>query len=573
MTASQSILKLISAGIVLFGLAISPAIAQERAPRDINVMTVDGPAGDASYLWTLRQPQVQPDPSGILRTGAKKGIKDSTLEAEVFAGPDAAVLKSGFFEPWQALLAEFREPSVLVEPGHIAGIEKTKPYLIIPSGALRGFSGSEFFRAGLAEYARSGGVIICFSQQNGVDFTALPIPGAEAIEAAGWQQDAGPLFRSSLVQGQHPLFAGTKRTVPNLETSGYLIAYPRESQVLLSRTDGFPTLIIYPYGSGWVVVSTMFSDFSSGYGSLEAEEKVLLRDLLGWAKSPAHVVRTSAGEELDIPLSIQGPEQGEASAVKVFIIGPDATRGQHEEIIKAAIKADQLVPLTIHYTVPADIQPGLYHIEYLLLDAAGHALGARVESDALRFTIGQPQIAAPVPRSRQPIAGFPATFQVLSAVERSGSGARLNLRIKPDPESPVDQKQTYYVRVLGQERYFTRGTDAVSSSLALSEETKGDRIAFTLYHSGGRSLARGSVPLVDPAVPVVLALDKQPYFAGQNVNAALAVPGSGEFTRSNRETDGHRQRKPAIHAPGQCTVRHVPSPLGFSSPSGPRKAG
>jgi hypothetical protein len=529
MTQHRSMVKMISAAIVLFCLTFSPAMAQERSTSDIDVMAVDGPAGDAAYLLPLRQPQVQPDLSGILRTGVKKGIKDTILEAEVFAGPDAAVLKSGFFEPWQALLAEFREPMVLVEPGHIAGIEKTKPYLIIPSGALHGFSGSEFFKAGLAEYTRSGGVIICFSQQNGIDFTALPIPGTKAIEAAGWQQDSGPLFRSSLVQGQHFLFAGTKRTVPNVETSGYLISYPSESQVLLSRSDGFPTLIIYPYGSGWVVVSTVFSDFSYGYGHLEAEEKVLLRDILGWAKSPANIVQTSAGDELTIPLSVQGPELGEASAVKVFIIGPDATRGQHEEIIEASIKADQFVPLKVRYTVPTDIQPGLYHIEYLLLDAAGHALGARLESNALRFAVGQPQVAAPVPRSRQPIAGFPAPFQVLPAVERSHNSARLNLRIKPGPAATVGQKETYSVRVMGQERFFSLGTDMTVLSFPLSEEITGERIAFTFYHSGGRSLARGSVRLAGHAGPEPLALDKQSYFAGQNVNATLTPPRRGEF--------------------------------------------
>jgi len=173
-TAIMKIRTLLVAALLL--CASIPALAQEGGNEGFWVPQGTNPAGEAFAQQTEMAAATSDDPSALLRTGIKKGIRGTMLDAELFAGPDAAVLKSGFFEPWPALLATFREPSVLVESSEIAGLEKTKPFLIIPSGGLSGHGTSEFFKASLAAYVRSGGVIIVFAQQNSGDLAALPVP-------------------------------------------------------------------------------------------------------------------------------------------------------------------------------------------------------------------------------------------------------------------------------------------------------------------------------------------------------------------------------------------------------------
>jgi len=506
----------------------SATFSQEAASRDIEAVQIDSPSGESAYFQSVRPMPAQPDPSWTIRTGVKKGVLDRTLDAEVFAGPDAAVLKSGFFEPWQALLAEFKEPSVLVEPGQIAGLEKHKPYLIVPSGALHNAAGSEFFKAGLAEYVHAGGVIICFTQQNAADYTALPVPAGERIEAKGWQQDGGPLFRASAIQGQHPMLAGTRKTLPDIETSGYLIAFPKGSQVLMSRPDGFPTLILYPYGSGQVIIAAMFSDFSYGYGHLEQDEKNLVHDILTWAKYPAQTVPAWPGGKLSMTLSVRGPDQGEAASARLMVIGPEGDKPVTEEIVPALVKANAIKPIQYQYTVLASTQPGLYHVEYLLLNAAGQPLGIRTECEGTRFSIGQPQAAAPLPRLKQPLSGFPAQFRLQPQVDRSGSTVRLRLAIIPGSPSTIGLKQTYFVRTSGQEKSFTLGPDTTTLSFDIPEQDAGKTISFALYHSSGRSLARGTVPSAGP-VANKIAPDKQTYLPGQNVVLTLSNLGNGEL--------------------------------------------
>jgi len=510
----------------LIGLS-SPAPAQNRDTGDIWVPLLDSPAGEQVYFKPDNNRHPQPDPSWSIRTGIKKGIIGRTLEQEQFAGPDAAVLKTGFFEPWTDLLSEFREPAVLVDANRIAGLEKTKPYLIIPSGALRGVSTSEFFKAGLAEYARSGGVIVCFAQQNSADFTALPVPAGSRIEAQGWQQDAGPLFRASSVQNRHPMLSGIKKTTPDIETSGYLTTYPDEANVVLSRSDGYPTLLVYPYGSGWVVVTTLFSDYSFGQGQLSHDEKSLVRNLILWAKAPSQMALAAPGERLRFPLSIQGSELGEASSIKLMIMGPDNDKPLSAETVTIPVKPNQVKELDFSYTVPVAMQPGIYHIEYLLFNAAGRALSDAAESKTGRFSIGQPAKAAPILRN-PPLSGVTTPFSIQPSLERIGSAVRLNLEILRERKVPVDANQAFLIRAAGQEKSFNLGNDRQTLSFDLPERTASRALSFIVSHKTGRSLLRGVVP-VSTAPGKNVALDKSVYRPGQKASLSMTALGSGEF--------------------------------------------
>ena len=527
---TTSILKtkpLLLAALLL--CASIPALAQEGGSEGFWLPQGTNPAGESFARQTDPAAALSDDPANLLRTGIKKGVRGNRLDAELFAGPDAAVLKSGFFEPWPALLSSLHEPAVLVDSSDVAGLEKTKPFLIIPSGGLSGHAASAFFKASLAAYVRSGGVLIVFAQENSGDFTALPLPDGSklAVSGAGWAQDNGPLFRASSVQSSHPMLSGTGKSIPDIETSGYLTSWPEKAQIVLTRPDGYPTLITYPVGTGWVVITALFTDFSFGQGRLEQDEKALLRDLVAWAKAPQGTLPVVVGRQLDVTLLIHGPAQGDASAARISIVGPGKTTAP-DQIVKLSAMQGKTMVLPFSFAVPADIPPGNYHLEYVLLDAAGRAITATAEADAGRFSLGQPTVAAPLLKQKQPLSPLPLTFRVELLQELVAGSLTATVAISAEDTPGIGQDQDFFMRMAGQEKAFRLTADKAQLTFELPARDAAARIAYTIYHSSGRSLARGSFPAA--AAAKGLSFDRAFAQADRNMKALVRGVGLGELT-------------------------------------------
>ncbi len=519
-----------------------PAGGQVRVSPDIWLPLIDGPSGQAAYYKPVESKPSAPDPAWLHRTGSKKGIRSLALAVERWAAPDAAVLKSGFHGPWQGLLLEFQESSVLVDADHVAGLAKTKPYLIIPSGALAGTSGSAFFKAGLEEFVKAGGTLICFAQQTGTDFSVLPVPQGAKLEALGWLQDAGPLFRASSIVSRHALLSGTDNTTPGIETSGYFSAYPPGSQVLLSRSDGYPTMIVYSHGAGRVLLSSLFSDFSLEQGQLDTEEKNLLRDILRWAKSPDQVIMASAGERIKLDLMIQEPGQNAASSIRILVTGPDAGRVLAEETLAIPVSKYQTLPIAYTFAVPADARPGIYHIQYRLQDANGNAMSHNVETRGSIFSIGHPAISAPIPRIDRPLAGIlsPVTMQPL--LEREDNMLRLRISITADPKAALPDDQAFLLKAAGRQKSFSLMSGKASFSIDVPLLEADSPVPFALYQANGRSLARGTFR-ADASPKTGIVLNAPAYSAGQKLTLAAKGLGTGEFT---------------LQAPGRIEKQMIP---------------
>jgi hypothetical protein len=526
-TSILKIKQLIAAALLL--CVSLPALAQEGGGEGIWFPQGTNPAGETFAQHIDLTAATSDDPAAVLRTGIKKGIRGTTLDAELFAGPDAAVLRSGFFEPWPALLSALREPAVLVNSTDIAGLEKTKPFLIIPSGGLLGHAGSDFFKASLATYVRSGGVIVVFAQQNGGDLAALPIPDGSktALAGAGWAQDNGPLFRASSIQSPHPMLSGTRKSMPDIETSGYLTSWPEKAQIVLSRPDGYPTLIVYPVGAGWVVITTLFTDYSFGQGRLEQDEKVLLQDLVAWAKAPEETLQAVAGQQLNVTLLIHGPAQGDASAVRISIVGPGKTSNP-DQIVKLPAMQGKTLTLPFSFTIPADLPPGNYHLEYVLLDEAGRAVTTAAEADSGRFSLGQPTVAGPLQKQKLPLLPFTLAFRVEPLRELTAGGLSATVTIAADDTTGIAQNQDFFMRMAGQEKAFRLTGDKAELTFDLSAVDFAAPVAYTIYHSSGRSLARGSIPA--GASAKTLTFDHAVARAGQKIKALFSGLGRGELT-------------------------------------------
>jgi hypothetical protein len=67
--------------------------------------------------------------------------------------------------------------------------------------------------------------------------------------------------------------------------------------VLLRRTaNGQPAMLMYDYGAGKVIITSMYSDFAYGYSQASSDEIALVRDLISWAKQPANLPQIKPGE-------------------------------------------------------------------------------------------------------------------------------------------------------------------------------------------------------------------------------------------------------------------------------------
>lgn len=508
--------SIIVALLILF--AIPAWSAPDATATGETALLSDGPGGVPEY--TPGQPRLKPDADWVIRTGYKKGIVDHQLPDELWAGPDIAVLKAGFFPNWPPLLTEFKEPSVFVQPERVAGLGKSKPILIIPSGALAGLSGSEFIKAGLTQYVRTGGIVICFTQKNGEDFSVLPVPAGSSISAIGWSQDSGPLFRAVAVQTRHPILSSLTRPDPAVQTDGYISSYPITSLILLSRTDGFPVFIVYPFGNGFVAISTLYSDVSHSEGTLETEEKALVSQMIAWAKNPAHMKQVAPGGQLSIELLPRDQSTRDAATANVTVFGPDRNALRSETL---KLSETENRPASFTYTIPSDAKPGIYQVEYLLFNSAGKRLTPWIENSSASFSIGPTGGVAP-PRRVQHPAMLMGKMRISSSVGTSGTTMKGGFTIAAQPASSPED---YIARVAEQEKSFKSVQGTVNLAFDIPKGSGVDRIPYIIYHATGRIAARGSIP-VSPD-PGNITFDRSAYAAGDKSRIKISGLGNGEI--------------------------------------------
>ncbi len=144
---------------------------------------------------------------------------------------------------------------------------------MIPSGGLYGMDSSSSFRKQLADYVQNGGTLICFAQQHGYEFNALP---GGRVSGYGWNEDQSCHTNAAYIDTYHPVFAGQGNANLDASVDGYFTNWPDDATILLRRTkNGMPAMIAYPYGNGWVVASSLYSDWSYAHGGITRDETEL----------------------------------------------------------------------------------------------------------------------------------------------------------------------------------------------------------------------------------------------------------------------------------------------------------
>ncbi|MEW6681209.1 MAG: hypothetical protein AB1297_09390, partial [bacterium] len=166
---------------------------------------------------------------------------------------DILVLNSGYVKEMCKLLSDLNEPFNLRDPDAPLELFTKYPLLIIPSGGLIGKSNNPIFREKLRDYVSQGGTLISFAQQQGREFSCLP----GTPTGFGWTEDEFCFTNSVYIEKPHPIMSGQNGLYITGNVDGYLMSYPENSEILLTRKKNYnPVMISYSYGTGSVIISS-----------------------------------------------------------------------------------------------------------------------------------------------------------------------------------------------------------------------------------------------------------------------------------------------------------------------------
>jgi len=310
--------------------------------------------------------------------------------------PDIAVLENGYFEEMTNLINRSHEPVRTVSINLSPTIVESQPVLVIPSGGLYGLEKSKVFKASLDEYARNGGTLIVFGQQHGYEFSVLPVPQEadgtyKRVGGYGWSEDQSCHYASCFIETWHQMLSGQSNATPSINVDGYFTDYPSNSSVLLRRTaNGQPDLLMYEYGQGRVIVTSMYSDFASTQYQAFNEEIALIRDMISWAKKPAQLPEIRPGQSVSVSMSMINNTTNDASSVKLLIYNPDRTTLLSEQSVSSSVPAGQSITIPVTYTTNQGSPLGIFHIDYILYDSSGTIIQPQAETDSGRFVVSNP---------------------------------------------------------------------------------------------------------------------------------------------------------------------------------------
>jgi hypothetical protein len=295
--------------------------------------------------------------------------------------------------------------------------------LILPTGSLYGLRADSAEHSALQSYVEQGGVVVCFTQAYGDDFSALPVPNGEELLAAGYKQDVSCFSGSAYPAMDHPVLSGITtlqmgcnggacgmRPGITAGMDGFFRKAPGNAVVLLRRTiSGEPCLIIYQVGQGYVVASTMYEDWAYGNGQSTKDGRSVLANILAWARAPGQPMPatnlSAGGSSYNIPLALHVHNfSGQAAdQIEVVVTAPDR-KAQVAQVsqsfsIPAGSEAD--VPVTLDlasYFAQAGSpgpQYGIFHADYRLLalnSASGQEEEIQPQGEAVtgRFVVEKP---------------------------------------------------------------------------------------------------------------------------------------------------------------------------------------
>lgn len=300
-------------------------------------------------------------------------LRDVTPSEGYYASADVGVLRAGAFADARSLLTHVGEPSELVRLGASASEHARHGILLAPTGSLAQAAGSPVAPRALERYVREGGTLLAFAPRLGSDWRALP--GGDALAGFGVYEEDAATRESVRLAAFVPGFASQTRATPDLNVQGFLTRHPANATVLMVRSsNGEPAAVLYPWGEGRVVVTTLTPDYTQG--SLSREEVLLVRDLLQWLRHDGPVEAPVApGAPVEVPVRVRLPEDAPAAdAATLVLLAPDLSVVREQPTGRGLAPGEEA---TFTLTGAAPETAGLYAVDVQLSPSGRHLDAAR----------------------------------------------------------------------------------------------------------------------------------------------------------------------------------------------------
>jgi len=344
------------------------------------------------------------------------------------SGSRVAILDNGFALSLQDFLARQGVAADRIEANFSPEMAARYPVLLIPSGGLNGYAGSESMRLRLAQYVENGGTLIAFAQVYGNEFRLLP---GGALRGYGWDEDINCHSDSAYISTFAPMVAGQYRDLLSLNIDGFFTAWPTNAEVILGRVaNGMPALLAYRYGAGRVIATTAYADMAAYQGQGTGDEEVLLRDLLRWAALPDAALESyGPADSVTVVLTATNRTTATLPYLQYYLFGPAGSLAADPGVITLTTPLAPGASAPVSFTVNLAAMPlaeaqryGIWSVDVELLNEA--KVVVQEERRVHRFTVtrftgqpggghsyqGKPYAMSVTSESESYPYGSPATF-------------------------------------------------------------------------------------------------------------------------------------------------------------------
>ena len=342
----------------------------------------------------------------------------NVMPEDVKNAPYVSVWENGFGDSARSLVEGMREPvQMLDEPqeqvftdeeslaalppkrGLLDADAIQQRILILPTGSLYGLRSDSMEHQALQGFVEQGGVVVCMTQPYGDDFSALPVPAGETLEAAGFKQDLSCFSGSAYPTMDHPILSGITSNSVTAGFDGFFRTIPSGATILLRRTiSGEPCMILYPVGQGYVVASTLYEDWGYANGQSTADGRSLVANIIAWAKNPDLVIPTTnlssggSASTISQTLHVRNLSDTGADQMQVLVMTPDRQTLVTQTTQAVSIPGHSEADVAVSVSLPALSRYGIFHADYRLLasnptSGQEEEIQPQGESDSGRFVI------------------------------------------------------------------------------------------------------------------------------------------------------------------------------------------